>query len=129
MSIGVRLRTQIVDPSGMPCELVRTGGALRSRATNLGIISFIATMSTKTIGTAVTNDSSSREWTVTLILPASSGSKMEDQCDTALVVVEARQRIVFRTVCTLRHLGASSSPLASDGHYESMPLDVFGTTT
>jgi hypothetical protein len=64
MSIGVQLRTQIMDSSGAPCEQVRTGGSLRSQAANLGIISFIAEMSTKTIGTAVTNDSNSREWTV-----------------------------------------------------------------
>jgi hypothetical protein len=128
MSIGVQLCTQIVDSAGIRSELVRTGSALRSRAVNLGIISFIAEMSTKTIGTAVTNDSSSREWTVTLLLPASSGIKTEDQCDTALVVVETKKRIAFRTVCALRHLGVSPDSEASSGHYQSMPLDVFGTT-
>lgn len=130
MIIGVRLRTQIVNANGAPDELIETGSAHRAHASNIGVISYVAKMTTRTIGTAVTDCKNSHEWTVSLILPASSGARTEEQKDTELIVVERKQQVAFHTMCSL-------SPLLSDrhlstgvaGHYESLPLDVFGTTS
>jgi len=128
MSVGVRLRSEIVDAGGAPSGVVRAGGALRSHAANLGIISFQAQMSTKIIGTSVTDCRNSGEWTVTLLLPGSAGAKTEDQEDTKLVVVEANQRVAFHTVCSLQSLFGELRSRRT-GYYQSKPLDVFGTTS
>jgi len=125
----VRLRSEIVDPSGAPSGVVQAGGALRSHAANLGIISFRAEMSTRTIGTAVTDCRDCAEWTVTLLLPGSPGAKTEDQEDTKLVVVETNQRVAFQTVCSLQNLFGDERSGRASGHYESKPLEVFGTTS
>lgn len=123
MSVGVVLRTEIVDASGAPSSVVETDGALRVHAANLGIISFAAHLATQVIGNSVTDRAYSGEWEVMLMLPGSSGAKTEDQEDTKLVVTTPGQRVAFHTTGTLTHLISQDS-----GWYKSGSLDVFGTT-
>lgn len=130
MSVGVRLRSQLVDSGGALSKVIETGSLHRVQAANLGIISFTAELATTAIGTAVTDRQNSCAWTVKLILPGSAGPKAEDEeGETELVVAERRQPAAFRTVCTLSQL-VSDPRAAADGagHYESPALDVFGTT-
>lgn len=129
MSVGVRLRSQLVDSGGALSKVIETGSLHRVQAANLGIISFTAELATTAIGTAVTDRQNSCAWTVKLILPGSAGPKDEEQGETELVVAERRQSVAFRTVCTLSQL-VSDPRAAADGagHYESPALDVFGTT-
>ena len=130
MMIGVTLRTQIVNAKGAPDELIETGCALRAHASNVGVISHVAKMFTRTIGTAVTDCRNSHEWTVSLILPASSGARTEKQEDTELIVVERKQQVAFHTMCSLSPLLSDPRlPAGTAGHYEGRPLDVFGTTS
>jgi hypothetical protein len=132
MQVGVKLRTQIVNAEGAPSGGVHTGGALRADAVNLGIISFIAEMSTDVIGDSVTDYNGSSNWITHLMLPGSPEAKSADQKDTQLRVVRPGNRVAFRTIGTLFRLGddltngdRSSTEAA---HYKSKPLDVFGTT-
>jgi hypothetical protein len=129
MSIGVQLRTQIVDVSGAPTGVVVTGGALRAHAANLGIISFQVQMFTKVVGNGVTDFRNSGEWSVTLLLPGSSGAKGESQEDTELIVAKPNRNVAFHTVCRLEHLISNPLSPVGAGHYQSLPLDVFGTTS
>jgi len=124
LKVGVQLRTQIIDTSGAPTDVVRTGGALRAHASNLGIISFKAQLATTAIGDGVTDCHDSLEWGVTLYLPASYGAKTEDQRDTGLKVAHPGRTVGFRTTYTV--CGLMSEP--GTGHYEGRPLDIFGTT-
>jgi hypothetical protein len=129
MSIGVQLRTQVVDPNGSPGEFVQRDGALRVQATNLGIISFEATMSTKVIGGSVTNLRNQDAWQVRLLLPGSSAAKTADQQDTKLKVVAPHHRVAFRTVGQVGSLVPDEDQARYDsGHYQSEPLDIFAMT-
>lgn len=129
VGIGVKLRSQIVDGSGAPTGTVVTGGALRAYAVNLGLMSFQVQMHTQVIGNGVTDTKYSSEWTVTLLLPGSSGArKGESQDDTELMVSDPKQQVAFRTVSRLESLANSSRQRGGTGHYESPALDVFGTT-
>jgi hypothetical protein len=129
MSIGVKLRTQVVGSNGAPTELVQTGGGLRAEAINLGgIISFNARMSTEVIGGAVTDQRDNDHWVVNLLVPAAA--KAIEHRDTQLKVTEKGQRVAFRTVGKLEQLIPDSAE--SDyprGYYGSGPLDVFAMTS
>lgn len=129
MLVGVQLRTQLMDATGAPTTAVVTGGSHRTHATNLGIISYQAHVSTTVIGNGVTDARDASSWTVLLLLRGSPGAKGESQADTKLKVTEPRQSVVFRTMCKLEQLMGDPLQSASTGYYESLPLDVFGTTS
>jgi hypothetical protein len=125
--VVARLRTQIVDDQGAPCSVVRTGGALRSTAFNLGVISLRANLSTETIGSAVTNRNGADHWTSTLILAAYSGQKVEEEDDTKLTVLRPDSQVAFRTIATVEQLAKDPS-VYSMGQYVSDPLEIFAKT-
>jgi hypothetical protein len=128
MNVGVQLRTQLVAADKVPSQKITTGGAHRAHATNLGIISFKAQMSTKVKGGAVTDRQDAQEWTVTLVLPGSPSAKTEEYEDTELVVTKPNQTVVFRTLCKLEDLFSDSQAPTDVGHYQSLPLDISATT-
>jgi hypothetical protein len=126
MQVGVSLRTEIVDDKGMPSSVVRTDGALRSTAFNLGVISLRADISTETIGSAVTNKMGSDHWTSSLILPAYAGKKVEEKDDTKLTVVRPDSQVAFQTIVTVERL-ANARNLYTE-RYASDPLEIFAKT-
>lgn len=127
MKVGVRLRTEIVDEQGTPCDVVRTGGALRSTAFNLGVISLTADLSTETIGGAVTDRHGSDRWTLTLILAAYAGTKAEEEKDMKLKVLLPDSQVAFRTIATVQRLEKDPSVYGT-GYYVSDPLDILAKT-
>jgi hypothetical protein len=130
MSVGVQLRTQVVDANGAPDEFVERNGALRVQATNLGIISLQAMMSTRVIGGSVTNSRGQDNWQVKLLLPGSSAAKTEDQQDVKLKVVHTHHRVAFRTIGSVSNLfNEEDSTHYALGHYQSDPLDIFAMTS
>jgi len=134
MSIGIHLGTQVVNNEGAPSDSVETGGALRSYAANIGIISFAAQMITTVIGDDVTDSDDSTEWTVTLFLPGSDGAKTSAHEDTKLKVLSPGKTVGFRTIGVLYKLDQLTRRStgygyeASGVHYKSRSLAVFGTT-
>jgi len=126
MNIGVELSTQIVDASGACTHSIQTGVALRAQAANLGIISFEVLVSTAVSGNAVTDRQNSREWTLTLLLPAACGPKTEDRGDTELVVIERNKRVSFTTIGKLISLPCDSR---LPGYYESKPFVIIASTS
>jgi hypothetical protein len=135
MNVGVILGTEIIDADGNETATVLKDAALRVHGTNIGVISFKATMSTKVIGKAVTKlrdaprwyDEESDEWEDELLLPASPGGKISDESLTKLRVIEAGRTVGFRTIGKLSMLDADLSH-RSPGEYVSDPLDVFAVT-
>lgn len=127
MYVGVHLRTQVVDPKKVPCDVVRTGGALRTGALNIGVISFYARISTEILGGAVTDNDYAESWESMLILPASRGTRNGDHSDRKLRVVEAGRMAAFRTVVEVTQLAKPPEPFGMD-RYVSDPLDVFAQT-
>lgn len=126
MSVGVHLRTQVIDPSGSPSAVVQTDGSLRATAVNLGVISFQAQLSTQVLGGSVTNHRHSDSWETTLLIAGSTGAKTSDQADTKLIVTEPGGNVAFRTVARLEQL----TPFAHSyhRHYVSDPLDIIAKT-
>lgn len=133
MSIGVYLRTQIVNAGGASKNIVRTGDAFRVSAVNYGIISFVAEMATTVIGRGVTDSADKADWTVQLILPGSPGAKAADQRDVELIVTEPDSRVAFHSQGFLFQvsdalMAAEGSTRNEPAYYKSAALDVFGIT-
>jgi len=138
MNVGVHLRAQIVGDEDAPVDTVATGCKHRVDAINLGIISFVAQMTTTVIGDSVTDDDGEQNWTVPLVIPGSPDAKSTDQGDTTLTVRQANEKVAFRTTGILLLFDDIAlvegtarlvySPVSDSGRYMSRPLDLFSVT-